>query len=208
MEAYGVNTTRDMLASSAEEAARFAVELGYPVVLKIVSPEILHKTDIGGVHLDLGSAEEVRSAYEAIMNSVYTFMPRAKVHGVAVSRMVTPGKELIVGMSQDVQFGPLVMFGLGGIYVNFLKDVSFRLAPLSETEAQEMMEETKAYTLLKGIRGEPPSDIDALRETILRVGQLVSDFPQIVEMDLNPVFVYGVGEGCIALDVKITITGD
>jgi acetyltransferase len=208
MEAYGVNTTRDMLASSAEEAARFADELGYPVVLKIVSPEILHKTDIGGIRLDLGSVEEVRSAYEAIMNSVYTLMPQARVHGVAVSRMVTPGKELIVGMSQDVQFGPLVMFGLGGIYVNFLKDVSFRLAPLSEGEAQEMMEETKAYTLLKGIRGEPPSDIDALRETILRVGQLVSDFPEIVEMDLNPVFVYEEGEGCIALDVKITITGD
>ena len=206
MEAYGVETTRDRLASTPEEVVAHAEELGYPVVLKVVSPEILHKTDIGGIQLNLGSAEEVRSAYQAIMNSVYTLMPQARVHGVSVSRMVKPGKELIVGMSQDVQFGPLVMFGLGGIYVNFLKDVSFRLAPLSETEAQEMMEETRAYTLLKGIRGEPPSDIDALRETILRVGQLVSDFPEIVEMDLNPVFVYEEGEGCIALDVKITIT--
>jgi len=120
--------------------------------------------------------------------------------------MVQPGREMIIGMSQDVQFGPLVMFGLGGIYVNFLKDVSFRLTPLSEYEVEHMMEETKAYTLLKGIRGEKPSDIDALKETILRVGQLVCDFPEILEMDINPVLVYGIGEGCIALDVKITLS--
>jgi len=109
-------------------------------------------------------------------------------------------------MSQDVQFGPLVMFGLGGIYVNFLKDVSFRLAPLSEPEAGKMMEETKAYTLLKGIRGEEASDIEALKEMLLRVSQLVWDFPEIVEMDINPVIVYGEGNGCYALDVKITLT--
>ncbi len=115
---------------------------------------------------------------------------------------------MIIGMSYDIQFGPLVMFGLGGIYVNFLKDVSFRLAPLSEPEAREMMEETKAYSLLKGIRGEAPSDIEALKNTLLRVGQLVWDFPEIVEMDINPVIVYGRGEGCVALDVKMTLSKD
>jgi acetyl coenzyme A synthetase (ADP forming)-like protein len=208
MGAYGIKSTFNRLANSADEALKYADEMGYPVVLKIVSPEILHKTDIGGVALNLLSAEEVRSAYESIMTSVTKFMPQANIYGVSVAHMVPQGRELIIGMSRDVQFGPLVMFGLGGIYVNFLKDVSFRLAPLSDYEAQSMMEETRAYTLLKGIRGEAPSDVEALKNTILRVGQLVWDFPQIVEMDINPVFVYPEGEGCIALDVKITLTKD
>jgi acyl-CoA synthetase (NDP forming) len=208
MGAYGIKSTFNRLANSANEAAKYADEMGYPVVLKIVSPEILHKTDIGGVALNLLSAEEARSAYESIMTSVTKFMPQANIYGVSVAHMVPQGRELIIGMSRDVQFGPLVMFGLGGIYVNFLKDVSFRLAPLSDYEAQSMMEETRAYTLLKGIRGEAPSDVEALKNTILRVGQLVWDFPQIVEMDINPVFVYPEGEGCIALDVKITLTKD
>ncbi|MFB0543300.1 MAG: acetate--CoA ligase family protein, partial [Candidatus Bathyarchaeia archaeon] len=206
VEAYGIRSTKNRIAQSAEEAVRHASELGYPVVLKIVSPDILHKTDVGGVALNLRSEEEVRSAYEGILASVGRFMPEARVYGVMVYRMVPTGKEMIIGMSQDVQFGPLVMFGLGGIYVNFLKDVSFRLSPLSEYEVQRMMEKTRAYTLLKGIRGEPPSDVEALKNVILRVGQLVWDFPQIVEMDINPVIVYGEGEGCIALDVKITLT--
>jgi len=200
VRAYGIRTIESKVAMNAEEAVSFAEDLGYPVVLKIVSPDILHKTDVGGVALNLRSAEEVRSAFEGII--------RARIYGVMVYRMVPQGKEMIIGMSRDIQFGPLVMFGLGGIYVNFLKDVSFRLAPLSEQEATRMMEETKAFTLLKGIRGERPSDIAALRETILRVGQLVWDFPQIVEMDVNPVIVYEEGDGCIALDVKITLTKD
>ncbi len=206
IEAYGIKTTSNRLVQTTKDAINVAEDLGYPVVLKIVSPEILHKTDIGGVVLNLGSPEEVTRAFETIMNSVGRLMPEARIYGISVSKMVPSGREMIVGMSRDVQFGPLIMFGLGGIYVNFLKDVSFRLAPLSEHEVETMMEETKAYTLLKGIRGESPSDIEALRNTILRVGQLVWDFPQIVEMDLNPVFVYGEGEGCIALDVKITLT--
>ena len=208
VEAYGVRAPRSKIARSAAEAVTFAEEFGYPVVLKIVSPDILHKTDIGGVALDLRSAEDVRSAFDSIMSRVMQFMARARIYGIMVYRMVPRGREMIIGMSRDVQFGPLVMFGLGGIYVNFLKDVSFGLAPLSEHEATQMMQKTKAYTLLKGIRGEPPSDVVALREAILRVGQLVWDFPQIVEMDINPVIVYEEGEGCIALDVKITLTKD
>jgi acetyl coenzyme A synthetase (ADP forming)-like protein len=208
VEAYGIRSTNNRLARSADEAVKFAGELGYPVVLKIVSPDILHKTDIGGVALNLRSGDEVRSAYQGVLTSVGRFMPEARIYGVTVYHMVPQGRETIIGMSQDIQFGPLVMFGLGGIYVNFLKDVSFRLAPLSDHEAQRMMEETRAYTLLKGIRGEPPSDIESLKNTILRVGQLVWDFPEIVEMDINPVIVYEWGEGCIALDVKITLTKD
>ena len=208
VEAYGIRAPRSRVARTVEEAVRCAEGLGYPVVLKIVSPDILHKTDIGGVALNLRSADEVRSAFDGIMSRVTRFMARARIYGVMVYRMVPAGKEMIIGMSRDVQFGPLVMFGLGGIYVNLLKDVSFRLPPLSEQEAREMIEETRAYTLLKGIRGEPSSDVAAVVETILRVGQLVWDFPQIVEMDINPVIVYEEGNGCIALDVKITLTKD
>ena len=208
VEAYGIQAPESRVAKTAEEAARYAEELGFPVVLRVVSPDILHKTDVGGVVLNLKTPAEVRNAYDGILTGVARFMPRARIHGVMVYHMVPQGREMIIGMSQDVQFGPLVMFGLGGIYVNFLKDVSFRLAPLSEPEAREMMEETKAYALLKGIRGEPPSDTEALKNTILRVGQLVWDFPEIVEMDINPVIVYGWGEGCIALDVKMTLTKD
>ncbi|TET73341.1 CoA-binding protein [Candidatus Bathyarchaeota archaeon] len=208
VEAYGISVPECRVAKTAEEAASYAEELGFPVVLRIVSPDIIHKTDVGGVVLNLKTPDEVRNAYDGILTGVARFMPRARIYGVMVYHMIPRGREMIIGMSRDVQFGPLVMFGLGGIYVNFLKDVSFRLAPLSEPEAREMMEETKAYALLKGIRGEPPSDIEALKNTILRVGQLVWDFPEIVEMDINPVIVYGWGEGCIALDVKITLTKD
>ncbi len=208
VEAYGIQAPESKVAKTAEEAAEYAEELGFPVVLRVVSPDILHKTDVGGVVLNLKTTDDVRNAYDGILTGVARFMPRARIHGVMVYHMVPRGREMIIGMSQDVQFGPLVMFGLGGIYVNFLKDVSFRLAPLSEPEAREMMEETKAYALLKGIRGEPPSDTEALKNTILRVGQLVWDFPEIVEMDINPVIVYGWGEGCIALDVKMTLTKD
>jgi acetyltransferase len=208
VEAYGIQAPESRVAKTAEEAAEYAEELGFPVVLRVVSPDILHKTDVGGVVLNLKTPTEVRNAYDGILTGVARFMPRARIHGVMVYHMVPKGREMIIGMSHDVQFGPLVMFGLGGIYVNFLKDVSFRLAPLSEPEAREMMEETKAYALLKGIRGEPPSDTEALKNTILRVGQLVWDFPEIVEMDINPVIVYGWGEGCIALDVKMTLTKD
>ncbi len=206
MNTYGVSAPSSRLATSPDSAAAYAGELGYPVVLRIVSPDILHKTDVGGVALNLNTAEEVRAAYDRVVASSSRLMPLAKIYGVMVYHMVPRGREMIIGMSRDVQFGPLIMFGLGGIYVNFLRDVSFRLAPLSEREAEEMMESTKAYTLLKGIRGEEPSDIHALRDALLRLSQLVWDFPEIVEMDVNPVIAYHDGEGCCALDVKITLS--
>lgn len=208
VKAYGVEAPEMRVATSEAEAVNYAEELGYPVVLKIVSPDILHKTDIGGVVLNLSSAEEVRSAYRGIMARVSRHMPQARLYGVLISKMVPQGREMIIGMSRDVQFGPLIMFGLGGIYVNFLRDVSFALAPLSKREVAEMIRETKAYTLLRGIRGEKPADLKALEEVILRVGQLSMDFPEILEMDINPLMVYEEGGGCIAVDVKITLGVD
>ncbi|MFB0543670.1 MAG: acetate--CoA ligase family protein, partial [Candidatus Bathyarchaeia archaeon] len=204
--AYGIHVPLVKVATRAEEAVRSAEEIGYPVVLKVVSPEILHKTDVGGIVLDLKSPEGVRGAYGSILSRVSRYMPRAHIYGVLVTKMVPQGKELIIGVSRDIQFGPLVMFGLGGIYVDFLRDISFRLAPLSLEDAREMVGETKAYTLLKGVRGESPSDINALLNTLLRVSQLAADFPEIVEMDINPLFAYEEGKGCIAIDVKITLS--
>ena len=204
--AYGIRTPEIRLATTSDEAIEYAEEIGYPVVLKIVSPDILHKTDYGGVELNLTNANMVRIAFEEILRKSRRGQPLAKIYGVSVDKMVPKGREMIIGMSRDPQFGPMVMFGLGGIYVNFLKDVSFRLAPLNERDAQQMMEETKSYTLLEGVRGETRADIPALRDTLLRVGDLIWDFPEISEMDINPVFVYDEGKGCSALDVKITLT--
>jgi acetyltransferase len=205
LEAYGVRTPKSEVANTAEEAVECAVRLGYPVALKIVSPDILHKTDIGGVALNLRSEEEVRYAFDDILVKVSKLMPQARLTGIMVQSMVPKGKEMIVGMTRDRQFGPLMMFGLGGIYVNFLRDVSFGLAPLSIEEASQMIEETKASILLRGIRGEPPSDIEAIKDVIIRVSQLALDFPEILEMDINPIIVYEQGKGCISLDVKMTL---
>jgi acetyltransferase len=166
----------------------------------------MHKTDIGGVELNLTNSNMVRIAFEEIMRKSRKAQPLAKIYGITVDQMVPRGREMIIGMSRDPQFGPMVMFGLGGIYVNYLKDVAFRLAPMNEREAQQMMEETRSYSLLKGVRGETPADIDELREAILRVGHLVWDFPELQDLDINPIFVYDEGKGVSALDVKITLS--
>lgn len=205
VKAYGVTAPESKLAKNAEDAVQFAEEIGYPVVMKIVSPDIMHKTDIGGVELNLTNSEMVRIAFDEIMRKAKKAQPLANIYGVTVDDMVPKGREMIIGMSRDPQFGPMVMFGLGGIYVNFLKDVSFRLAPLNEREAQNMMEETKSYAILEGVRGQSKSDIDSLREAIIRISHLVWDFPEISELDINPILVYEVGGGVSALDVKMTL---
>lgn len=203
-EAFGVSVAPLGLATTADEAAQMAEEFGYPVVLKIASPKIMHKTDIGGVRLKLKSAEEVRAAFVEIMENARRYMPQVTPHGVEVQKMMPAGRELIIGMNRDHVFGPLVMFGMGGIYVNLLKDVAFRLADgLTSEQALEQIKETKAYTLLRGFRGEKPADMDAVVETLRRVARLCVEFPEITELDLNPVFAYE--EGVSALDVKITI---
>jgi len=205
VEAYGIPAAPTTLAASPEEAAESAGQLGYPVVLKIASPEILHKSDVGGVLIGLDSPERVCAGFLEIMNNVQRYLPKAAVYGVEVQKMMPKGTELIIGMSKDIQFGPLIAFGLGGIYVNLLKDVSFRLASgLNRREIENMLAETKAYTLLRGYRGEKPADIEAIIGIIGRVARLVTDFPEITEMDINPVFAYN--QGACALDVKITVS--
>lgn len=202
---YGIPAAPVALATTPEEAVEEAEKMGYPVVLKVASPKILHKTDVGGVKIGLGSAGEVRRAFAEILDNVHGYMPQAVIYGVEVQKMMPKGTELIIGMTRDVQFGPLIAFGLGGIYVNLLKDVSFRLAQgLTDREIENMLKETKAYTLLRGYRGEKPRDIAALVDVIRRVAALVNDFPEINEMDINPVFAYE--DGISALDIKITIS--
>jgi acetyltransferase len=205
MAAYGIPASRSLLATSEDEAAEFASEVGYPVAMKISSPRIAHKTDVGGVKLGIHSESEARKAYRRIMERVTHFMPDAPIHGIEVQNMIDEGVEVIIGMSKDIQFGPLVVFGLGGIYVNLMEDVTFRLASSLNNvqEAKKMITETKAYKMLKGYRGKKPADMDALVDAILRTARLVTDFCEITEMDINPVRVHT--RGATALDIKITI---
>ena len=204
-EAYDIPVARIRLATNAEEAKTLAEELGYPIVLKIASPDIIHKSDIGGIVVGLKTPEEVETHFNLILENAKKHMPDAKIYGVDVQEMAEKGKELIIGCSRDVQFGPLIMFGTGGIYVNFLKDISFRLAPMTRSDACELVMETKMGTVLSGVRGEAPSDIEAIHDTILKISQLVTDFEEIVELDINPAFAYESGKGVSAVDVKITI---
>jgi len=204
-KAFGIPAAPVELAGSPDEAAKLADGMGYPVVLKVASPKILHKTDVGGVKINLNGPNEVRKGFVEINENIQRYLPDVVVHGIEVQRMMPKGVELIVGMSRDVQFGPLIAFGLGGIYVNLLKDVSFRLArDLTEKEIEGMIGETKAYTLLRGYRGDKPADIKAITNLINRVARLTIEFPEITEMDINPVFAYP--DGASALDIKITIS--
>ncbi len=206
LEAYGfpVNTTR--LARSREEAVRLAEELGYPVNLKICSPDILHKSDAGGVRVGLSGREEVERAFEEVMANARAYRPNARILGVTLSQYVPQGTEVIIGGLKDPTFGPVVMFGLGGIWVEVLKDVSFRLAPLERVDAEEMIQEIKGFPVLQGLRGKPKADLSALVDMLLRAGRLLSDFPEIAEMDINPIFVFEEGKGAKAVDARIILS--
>jgi acetyltransferase len=205
LEAYGIRTPKDMLASSPDQAAQFARQIRFPVALKLASPDILHKTEVGGVVLNLADADSVRSAYEAILLRARAAHPKAEIRGIQVQQMVAGGQEVIVGMKRDPAFGPLIMFGLGGVYVEALADVSFRLAPLSPQDAQEMIGEVRAAKLLAGLRGAPPADRSALVDAIVRIGQLAADFPEITELDVNPLLVLPAGQGAWAADVRMIL---
>ncbi len=205
LAAYGVPLPKSALARNAEEAVAAAEAMGYPVVIKIASPDILHKTDIGGVKLNLASAGDVRDAFDLIVYRATRHMPDATIWGCQVQQMVKGGKEVIIGMNRDPQFGPLLMFGLGGVYVEALKDVTFRVAPIDRREAKEMLSEIRAYNLLRGVRGEKPSDLDAIADTLVRVSQLVTDFPNIVELDINPLLVFPAGQGVLGLDMRLAL---
>jgi acetyltransferase len=206
LKAYDLRIPESELAESPEEAVRIAGRIGYPVVLKIASPDILHKTDIGGVKVDLENAEDVRDAFELMTYRAQRYLPEARLWGCLVQEMApSGGLEVLVGMNRDPQFGPLVTFGLGGIYVETLKDVTFRVAPFSKQEAKQMLDEIRAHALLDGVRGNPPADKEAIVNTLLRIGQLVLDFPQITELDINPLIVYAQGEGAIAIDMRLVL---
>jgi acetyl coenzyme A synthetase (ADP forming)-like protein len=205
MEAYGLPIPESRLAKTADEAVEVAEEIGYPVVLKIASPDILHKTDVGGVRLNLRSPDDVRDGFDLIVYRAGRYVPGARIWGCLVQQMVPGGREVLVGMSRDPQFGPLVAFGLGGIYVEALKDVAFRVAPFSRHEAEEMIRGIRSYPLLEGVRGEPPADHEAMVDALLRVSQLVTDFPEIVELDINPLMVFEEGRGAMAIDMRLVL---
>ncbi|NMC05496.1 MAG: CoA-binding protein [Candidatus Lokiarchaeota archaeon] len=208
---YGIPHPKTRLAKTQNEARTLAAEIGFPVVMKIVSPQIVHKTDVGGVVLGIKSADEAEEAFVKILSSVQRMRPDATIHGIEVQEMINRAAkkkttELIIGMSKDPQFGPLLMFGMGGIYVNFLKDVSFRLANfLSVEDSKKIIQETKTYALLRGVRGEPPSDIEQVELVLQKISRLVRDFPDIVELDINPLLAFARGEGVSAVDIKITV---
>lgn len=207
LEAYGFSFPRHAFASTSVEAVTaFRSMGGGPVVMKIVSPEVLHKTDVGGVKLNLTSDAAVAQAFVDITSSVRRRLPNAWIAGVSVQEMVTGGRELIVGMNRDPQFGPLLMFGLGGIHVELLKDVSFRVAPLSQKDAVDMIREIRSYRLLSGFRGSEPADEQAIVSALLTISRLALDFPQIQELDINPILVLPKGKGLRAIDSRMTVS--
>ena len=206
LRAYGFDTPQGALCRTPDEAVEFARTIGYPVVLKIASPDILHKSDVGGVKLSLPDDEALRDAFELMMLRVGKRQPKAHILGAFVQEMIAGGKEVILGVNRDPQFGHMVMFGMGGVYVEVLKDVAFHLAPITKDEALEMLVGTKTYALLAGVRGERPVDIDAIAESIQRLSQLVVDFPNIEEMDINPLKVGAAGGGAWAVDARFRIS--
>ena len=205
LKAYGITTPKSDVGATPDEAVRLCREIGYPVVMKIASPDILHKSDVGGIIVGVRSDEQAREAFDTLVARAKEHMPNATIWGAQVQEMVQDAREIIIGMNRDPQFGPLVMFGLGGIYVEVLKDVTFRVAPMSASQADKMIEAIRSYPLLKGVRGQAPADLDAIADTILRVAQLVTDFPEIAELDINPLLVRAQGEGAVAVDMRLIL---
>lgn len=205
LSAYGFSLPQRIVTETSREAISAANSLGYPVVMKIVSPDILHKSDVGGVKVGITEKSQVAISFEDLISNAKRFMPEALILGVTVEEMIAPGKEVVLGSSRDPSFGPLLMFGLGGIYVEVLKDVSFRIAPLTFNEAELMIKEIRSYPILKGVRGEEPSDLIAVRESLLRLSQLVTDFSEILEIDINPLMVLPAGKGAVVIDSRLTI---
>ena len=203
MRAYGLPLPQSALAKTEQEAVKIAKKIGYPVVLKIASPQIIHKSDAGGVKVNIQNDKDVHSAFKEIIKNAKKYNKNAVIQGGLVVEMVKGGKEMIIGSKQEPGFGPVLMLGMGGIYVEILKDVTFRLAPVTDKEAEDMIASIKTKKLLEGVRGEKPSDLTKLSECIQRLSQLVTDFTEIKELDMNPVLVMEKGKGCKILDVRI-----
>ncbi len=206
MHEAAVPVVRTILAASAEEAKSIADELGYPVALKVVSPDITHKSDVGGVVLDLADAAAVEAAFASIVENSKRAVPDAVIEGVAVQNMAPAGTEIIVGMTTDPQFGPVVMFGLGGVMVEVIKDVTFRVLPLTERDVRQMVDDIKGRSILDGVRGAPPADVAAIADALLKVAGFVTANPEVRELDLNPMLVHD--KGAIAVDARIVVATD
>jgi len=203
LKAARIPVVETRLATSKAEAVEIAARLGYPVVMKIVSPDVVHKSDAGGEKLSIGNATQAGKAYTEILASIKKHYPKAKIIGVSVQKMAKQGIEVIIGMTKDAQFGPVIMFGLGGILVEVLKDVSFRIVPMTKRDASEMITEIKGFPILKGYRGHDPADVPFLEDLIIKVSEFVDKNPEIKELDLNPVFAYK--DGAIAVDARIIL---
>lgn len=203
LASYSIPVPPAYIAKNAEKAVKCAQELGFPVVLKVISAQIIHKSEAGGVMTNVDKKEKVRQAFYRIVDNARKYNPQAKVEGVYVQKMVPPGREVIIGVVKDRQFGPVVMFGLGGIFVEVFKDVVFRVAPIDREEAREMIDEIKGLAILQGVRGEKPVDFNSLSEAIANVSRLAIDFPQIEQLDINPVCLYP--EKIYALDTRIIL---
>ncbi len=205
LELYGLPVVPGKLATSRDEAALFALNTGFPVVMKIVSDDIIHKSDVKGVALNVNSVEEVRNTFTDMIKQVSQIKPEAKIKGVQISRMILSGEEVILGIKRDPSFGPVIMFGLGGLYVEIFKDVSFRVAPIDETIADSMIKQIKSYKILSGIRGKVPRDIEAIKVCLMRLSQLALECPQIEELDINPLIVLEENKGCHVADARIIL---
>jgi acyl-CoA synthetase (NDP forming) len=203
LKQIGIPVVETKLATNLKEVVSISQRFGFPVVLKITSSDVVHKTDAGGVKLDLKNISEVKKAYHDILNSAKKKYPRALIHGISVQKMAPPGTEVIIGTSKDPQFGPVIMFGLGGIFVEVLKDVSFRIIPVGRKDAQEMIQEIKGFALLRGFRGREPANISALVGMILKISKFIDENPQIREMELNPVLAYK--DKALAVDARIIL---
>ncbi len=206
LKQVGISVIDTKLAPARDEAISASRQFGFPVVLKIVSPDIVHKSDAGGVKLGLRTSKQVGKAYDDILSAVKQKHPQAVIQGVSVQKMARPGVEVIIGMTKDAQFGPVLMFGLGGILVEILKDVSFRIVPLTKRDAGEMIREIKGYPLLEGYRGQEPVDVSKLEELLLKVSDFVEQNPEVKEIDLNPVFAYS--DGAVAVDARVILEED
>ncbi len=205
LDAYGFNVLPGRLITSAEEAMEYARGIGFPVAMKIVSQDIVHKSDMGGVKLNLATVHQVRDAFDLMMMRILQQVPNARIEGVYLERMADPGLEIILGMSRDPQFGPMLMFGLGGIFVEVMKDVTFHLAPITQEEAIQMLKSTRSYGILEGKRGQKGVDIPAIATGLQRISQLTTDFPQITELDINPFIVGDIGTDPVVADARITL---
>ncbi len=201
---YGLPVAVSEVAKTPEEAVEIANKIGYPVVMKIVSPQVIHKSDVGGVIVGVKTPEEVKRAYDEIVNNVKKHVPNAEIIGILVQEMAPHSTEVIVGAIRDAQFGPVIMFGLGGVLVELIKDVSFRVAPVDKDEALLMMKEIKTYKLLEGYRGAPKADLDALSDIIVKTSKLMMDLKDVAQLDLNPVFAYE--KGAKIVDARIILS--